>query len=105
MTINKVGIVYSQTKELVGYLVKSPATGNDVCFYVDRWQFNGNFDSPTFSPSMLIYNDGYHKKEHFFVTDGKIIYLSDCDHDLAGKTIDMVDCDEDDNDDEMTIAT
>jgi hypothetical protein len=33
------------------------------------------------------------KRNHFFVTNGKIQYLSDCDHKMAGKTVDMVDCD------------
>ena len=48
------------------------------------WTFNGDMERPTFSPSML---------EHFFVRAGKIEYLQDCDHPMAGMTVDMVDVD------------
>jgi hypothetical protein len=51
------------------------------------WSFNGNMDKPTFSPS-LVYPD---KKPrcHLFLTDGRIQYLSDCGHALAGQTVDL----------------
>ena len=64
-----------------------------------RWKFNGNFDKPTFKPSMLINKrisvklknpDGtYQHRCHSFVTDGKIEFLSDCTHDLVNQTIDL----------------
>lgn len=53
------------------------------------WNFNGNYESPTFTPSLL-----YPSKSircHLFVTEGRIIYCTDCEHSLAGKTVDMVD--------------
>lgn len=40
------------------------------------WNFNGDFERPTFTPSVLespSRADGH----HFFVTDGRIQYLSD----------------------------
>ena len=80
-----------------GYVVTSPATGQDVIFD-NRWEFNGDFEKPTFRPSMLVQYGEHenpetgHVREHFFVTDGKIQYLSDCHHEFAGKTIDMIDC-------------
>ena len=79
-----------------GYVITSPATGQDIVFD-DRWTFNGNFEKPTFSPSMLVQYpkenpETGHVREHFFVKDGKIQYLSDCHHDMAGKTVDMIDC-------------
>lgn len=91
----KVCPVYNDSKELVGYMVNSPAMNIDVCFYTTpgHWTFNGDLEKPTFSPSMLIYPNPMHGRDHFFVRDGKIEYLSDCEHNLAGKTIDMVDCD------------
>ena len=59
----------------------------------DGWQFNGNMEVPTFTPSLLnrdIDIDGNTKSIcHLFITDGKIIYLSDCTHELAGQTIDL----------------
>lgn len=52
-----------------------------------RWTWNGSYEKPTFSPSLL-----YRGQDqcHLFLTDGKIRYLSDCHHELAGKTVDIV---------------
>lgn len=97
--MNKLGIV-EKNGEIVGYLVKSPATGELVLFYTNRkyspsvWNFNEDMENPTFSPSMLMYPNNIRVREHFFVRDGKIQYLSDCNHTMAGKTVDMVDVDE-----------
>lgn len=79
-----------------GYIVTSPATGQNILFD-KRWKFNGDFEKPTFSPSMLIQYpeenpETGHVREHFFVRDGTIRYLSDCHHDMAGKTVDMIEC-------------
>ena len=72
------------------YLVFSPADGHHIPFD-ERWTFNGDYDKPTFRPSMLLYAEGFPgmKRSHFFVTDGKIEYLADSDHEYAGKTIDI----------------
>lgn len=77
------------------------------------WKFNGNYDRPTFHPSVLAMSGHYvrgfkkgdncwctynaqHPDEpapfqcercHSFVTDGEIRFLSDCTHALAGKTV------------------
>lgn len=96
--MSKLGIVERDGKT-VGYLVRSPATGEQVLFCTDPeyspcvWTFNGDMDRPTFSPSMLLYPNAIHGREHFFVRDGKIEYLQDCDHPMAGMTVDMVDVD------------
>lgn len=57
----------------------------------ESWTFNGDMEKPTFSPSLLNWlpNDPY--RCHLFIRDGKIEYLSDCSHELAGKIIDMED--------------
>ena len=61
------------------------------------WSFNGSESAPTFSPSLLNYEvkleDGkvHSPRCHLFVTDGKILYCTDCGHDHAGKTVPMVD--------------
>ena len=88
----KTAPVYDKGENVVGYLVHSPATGADVCFFSDRWTFNGDLERPTFSPSMVRPADpvGGTPYEHFFIRDGKVEYLPDCDHELAGKTVDMV---------------
>lgn len=85
------------------------------------WGFNGSGDAPTFTPSVLVRCGHYvtesHKSGdscwctynaeciakgedpapfqcgvcHSFVTDGRIQFLSDCTHALAGQTVDLPD--------------
>lgn len=64
-----------------------------------RWGFNENPHAPTFTPSVLVTyngsdagNDGAPPAVcHSFVTDGRIEFLSDCTHPLAGQTVDLPD--------------
>ncbi len=79
-------------KHLHTYAINSDGTG---------WNFNGNMANPSFSPSLLntvpIKNEatGVYKTDkercHLILMDGKINYCPDCTHELAGKSIDMVD--------------
>jgi hypothetical protein len=60
------------------------------------WDFNGNTEKPTFTPSLRIFTratNDYPEKTHchLFLTDGRIQFLTDCAHDLKGTTVDMVD--------------
>ena len=50
-------------------------------------------DESTITPSVLTRGrtENGETRCHLFVTKGKIQYLQDCTHELAGKTIDMVD--------------
>lgn len=62
--------------------------------YIDKnkpvyWDFNGDYEKPTFSPSVLVTNP-QGLRCHSFVKDGKIQYLSDCSHELAGQTINLI---------------
>ena len=50
--------------------------------------FNMDLDKPTVSPSLLQNHDPS-QLCHSFIKNGKIQYLSDCWHALAGKTIDL----------------
>lgn len=61
--------------------------------YDSRWTFNGNLDKPSFTPSLLNHYPGVTDRQrcHMYVTDGKMIFLSDCTHDLAGHTVEMED--------------
>lgn len=67
-----------------------------------RWGYNGDPVKPTFTPSILVtYNgpdagqvdeDGRRAPPavcHSFVTDGRIQFLGDCTHALAGQTVDL----------------
>jgi hypothetical protein len=48
------------------------------------WSWNGSMNAPTFTPSLNVV--GYC---HSFITEGKIQFLTDCKHALAGKTVDI----------------
>lgn len=63
------------------------------------WIFNGDFERPTFTPSLRQY---YNRPEshgerageevttcHNIVTDGKIQFCSDSQHDLKNQTLDL----------------
>lgn len=73
-----------------------------------RWGFNGDYDRPTFTPSVLVRSSQIVRDDkgewtgewvrdaagkplpsvcHSFVTDGQISFLSDCTHALAGKVV------------------
>lgn len=72
------------------------------------WGWNGNIDRPTLTPSILITgkrritDDEYRRILageqleipgrvcHTFVTDGRIQFLGDCTHALAGQTADLL---------------
>ena len=55
----------------------------------DGWEFNGDRDRPTFSPSILVAGSDPERRCHSFVRNGKIEFLSDCHHELAGKTVEL----------------
>lgn len=60
---------------------------------VPIWTFDGNMESPTFSPSLLYTGIVSPKtgKElgrcHLFLRAGVIEFLGDCSHELAGKRV------------------
>lgn len=58
-----------------------------------RWEWNGRMDAPTFSPSIKAEWTWGPERErrvcHFYVNEGRIQYLGDCTHRLAGTTVDM----------------
>jgi Family of unknown function (DUF6527) len=61
------------------------------------WTFDGNFEAPTVSPSLLVTiprRKGAPLVCHSFIRNGKIEFLSDCTHELAGQTVDMIDIEE-----------
>ncbi len=65
-----------------------------------RWIWNGDIHKPTFIPGILARISHYaeHSEEdvdfecricHSFVTDGRIQFLTDSTHTLAGQTVDL----------------
>lgn len=78
-----------------------PGCGYDHAFTVGeplgdrpRWTFNGSEEAPTFQPSLLCNKDMPENRCHSFVRDGKIQFLADCWHKLAGQTVDLPDWEE-----------
>jgi len=73
------------------------------------WGWNGDVDKPTFTPSVLVTypanpNASEEFKEwrterrcHSFVTDGRVQFLSDSTHALAGQTVPLPDFSEGDD--------
>ncbi len=57
------------------------------------WTWNGSFDKPTFSPSLLV-GKGTTRQCHSFVTDGHIRFLDDCYHELKGQMVEIPDWDD-----------
>lgn len=65
------------------------------------WDFNGDFARPTLAPSILVYSHKEYREIdgkmqvvdtprcHSFVREGRIEFLSDSTHALAGKTVDL----------------
>ncbi len=53
-----------------------------------RWFFNGNVEKPSFHPSMNINASHPEFQCHYFLTDGKLHFQSDCWHDLKGQIVD-----------------
>jgi hypothetical protein len=68
------------------YWMKCPAC-NKTHACNDTWEFNNDLENPTFSPSLLVRS---HPVEicHSFIRNGKWEFLSDCTHEMAGKTVD-----------------
>ena len=55
------------------------------------WHWDGDTERPTINPSILTTGGEGMPRCHSFVRDGRIQFLSDCDHELAGQTVDLLD--------------
>lgn len=90
-----------------------PGCGQEHCIPtsgVNAWSFNGDLERPTLQPSILAkgvkiklgpdgkWNGEWERGEdgkplpnlcHSFVTNGRIQFLSDSNHKLAGLTVDL----------------
>ena len=85
--------------KLTRYAGKSGGRGDLLVFtcpgcnydhpFDSRWAWNGSMDKPTFAPSLLILGAGESPRCHSFVRDGLIQFLSDCGHELKGKTVEL----------------
>lgn len=85
----KISIVQDSTGKDSGHWFECPGCEFMHVYPFGRWAFNGDVDKPTFTPSYLQYEAPNVPRCHFFVTDGKIQFLADCTHKLAGQTLEM----------------
>ena len=56
------------------------------------WNFNGDFDNPTVTPSILTYPHQVPVGKfrcHCFITNGKVQFLGDCSHELKGQIVEL----------------
>lgn len=78
-----------------------------ITFGEGGWTWNGSVEFPTFSPSIKVSgaqwqpSSGFYKTHHScvspgdgtichsYVTDGRIQFLHDCTHGLAGQTVEL----------------
>lgn len=92
--------VAKQFDELVRFYCPGCKTHHHIQHGSDmgpNWGWNGSLEAPTFTPSVLVTYDGVDAGQdgappavcHSFVTDGRIQYLGDCTHHLAGQTVDL----------------
>lgn len=58
-----------------------------------NWQFDGNFDKPTVTPSINVGPYTPEARCHSFMTAGVLHYQVDCWHEYKGLSLPMVDWD------------
>lgn len=83
------------------WIVKCPATGFIEIPRDGRWQWDGDRERPTFTPSVNettgkpgqsheeFLRDPNPDRNHVFITRGRIEYLTDCTHPYAGSTVEI----------------
>lgn len=91
---HQVSPILAQTGDKLTYLFECPGCDMMHQVHVGRqgipsWTFNGDLEKPTFNPSLVVRYDlrNVPKVCHSFIRDGKIEFLTDCTHDLAGQTV------------------
>ena len=97
--IGEYAMRYRVKESELEWAVKCPAIGWIRIPRDGRWSFNGDYERPTFSPSVnetwgkegqsmeAFKADPNPNRNHVIITDGKIEYCADCTHALAGQTV------------------
>ena len=82
----------------ITYMFQCP--GCKCCHFVRvkgngcTWEWNGDVNKPTVTPSLLVNRGNPTQICHSFVKDGQIQFLDDCFHELKGKTVDIPEWDD-----------
>ena len=92
----KIKPVNDYKDEPLGYAFYCPGCKWAHMFYISGptiWKFDGNLESPTFTPSLLNRAPNHANPAqrvcHLFLTAGKLHFCGDCTHSLAGQTVDL----------------
>lgn len=64
--------------------------GVEVTGEPPRWEWDGNLEAPTVSPSILVTGGISGIRCHSFLKAGRWEFLGDCEHALVGQTVPMV---------------
>jgi len=94
--MNKISDVESHEQGVRYYSFHCPGCGRAHMIRVPGWTFNGDYEKPTITDSILV-NDDLSKAPpgvfrcHSHVTNGRIQFLGDCTHPLKGQTVDLPD--------------
>ena len=91
---------FIEVKDREGYFTfKCPGCGSHHFVNTNKkcgqatWEFNGDVNNPTVSPSLLVrWTYGPEKAQyvcHSFITNGKIQFLGDCTHKLKNQTVEI----------------
>ena len=93
-------LAFDSNRERTGIAFWCPGCGEShaVCTSGDHakgpvWQWNGDIDAPTLSPSILVRHRFRDRGEicHSFVRDGKIEFLDDSTHSMSGQAVPLPD--------------
>lgn len=76
-----------------GHSFRVRKAANDSRPRVPVWEWNGDYEKPTFTPSLLVNSFDPKTRCHLYVRDGVIEFLTDCWHGLAGTKAPMEDDD------------
>ena len=76
------------------YLFYCPGCNCYHWFTVPKWTWNGNFEKPTVSPSIITSPHDPRIKCHLQIICGELKYFTDSRHYLSGISISMVDLEE-----------
>lgn len=92
-------VIYGDQNEHRSWFFWCPGCDNPHSIN-ETWAFDGNYESPTINPSILVTMPNPDKQKlilvheyrcHLYIREGRIEFLSDCSHDLAGNTVDIPD--------------
>ena len=82
--------VIKHNEKIVQYYFYCPGC-REIHGFGRSWEFNGDLERPTVQPSLLRMDDKRETLCHSFIRDGRIRFLEDSKHELAGKEVDLPD--------------